>query len=109
MTELMKIQNGQRYLVTSESWFFGTDGNVYRSAWGRVYIETTEETLGFKPSRPSTNWYMRIGDGENSVIIAGCQIHYLIRCENRPTRKAGTYQRTDSGELFDNNSIWFTE
>ena len=109
MTELMKIKNGQRYLVTTDMWFFGADGNVYRSAWGKVYIETTENTLGFKPSRPSTNWFMRVGDGENSVIIAGCQIHYLVRCENIPDKKLGTYQRTDSNEDLARNSIWFTE
>jgi hypothetical protein len=52
---------------------------------------------------------MVIGEGENSVIIAGCQIHYLVRCEKRPKEKKGIYIRTDSSEELAKNSIWFTE
>jgi len=105
----MKIEEGQRYLVTSEGWFFGPDGNIYRSAWGKIHISTTESILGITPLRPSTNWFMVIGEGENSVIIAGCQIHYLVRCEKRPKEKKGIYRRTDSSEELAKNSIWFTE
>ena len=31
-----------------------------------------------------TNWYAKIGSEENHIIIAGCQIHYSVRSEEKP-------------------------
>lgn len=42
--------------------------------------------------------------------MAGCQIHYAIRCEERPVCLEGTYKRTDTGDYeFPANEIYFAE
>lgn len=105
----LKIEQGQRYLVTLDNYFYAPDGEMYKAVWGKVSLTTTEQVLGFAPSRPSTNWFMVIGEGENSAILAGCQIHFLVKCEKRPIEKTGTYLRTDLSYPYPNNSIWFTE
>lgn len=81
------IENGKRYLVTSDHYFVAPDGESYLSAWGAAYLKTTDDVFGFKPARPSTNWFLKIGSDENHIIMAGCQIHYAIRCETEPMDK----------------------
>ncbi|MFW5830785.1 MAG: hypothetical protein ACOCVA_00950 [Prolixibacteraceae bacterium] len=75
-----EIKEGENYLVTTDGWWFAPDGMQYKSVWGKASIMKTEDVLGFTPLRPSTNWFICIGD----VVIAGCQIHYLIRCPKKP-------------------------
>ena len=72
-----------KYLITSDNWFFAPDGKQYRAAWGNV--EIVEDTLlGLKTNRNSTNWFAKIGNEEKHIIMAGCQIHYAIKCDNKP-------------------------
>jgi hypothetical protein len=75
-----QIKEGENYLVTTDGWWFAPDGMQYKSVWGKASIQKTEDVLGFTPLRPSTNWFISIW----KVIIAGCQIHYLIRCPEEP-------------------------
>ncbi len=75
------LENGKKYLVTTNDWFFGPDGENYRAAWGTCYIKNIKEVFGFDPIRPSTNWYLVVGKEGKEAIIAGCQIHYAVRCE----------------------------
>ena len=72
-----------KYLITTDAWFFAPDGNMYRAAWGEVEI-FTDEILGIKTNRNATNWFAKVGSEDNHIIIAGCQIHYSIRSEQRP-------------------------
>lgn len=74
-----------KYLVTTDNWFYAPDGKKYRSAWGNVTI-TEDNILGVKTNRMSTNWFAKIGSEEKHIIIAGCQIHYSVRCENKPNQ-----------------------
>lgn len=72
-----------KYLITTDNWFFAPNGKQYRAAWGEV--EILEDTfLGLKTNRNSTNWFAKVGSEDNHIIIAGCQIHYSIRCEEEP-------------------------
>lgn len=71
----MKNLIGKQVLVTTASWFFAPDGREYRAAWGILHaLNTTEETLGFKPNTRHTNWFIQVGN----LTIAGCQIQYLV-------------------------------
>lgn len=74
------IKEGENYLVTTDAFFYAPDGMQYRAVWGKCSMATTEQTLGFTPSRPSTNWFLRVGE----LVIAGCQIHYLLKCDVKP-------------------------
>lgn len=86
------IQQGKKYLITTDDWFIAPDGESYKSAWGIVYLGTIEETLGFTPARPSTNWFAEVGGNGKHIIIAGCQIKYVIRCEEHPHIKEGEFK-----------------
>ena len=72
------------FLVTLSGWFYAPDGRQYHGVWGRVAIKKDDETLGIKTNNQSTNWYAVIGEGEKSVIVAGCQIKYACVCINPP-------------------------
>lgn len=99
------IKQGDKYLVTTDCWFIAPDGEQYRSAWGKCELKTTEEVFGFSPSKPSTNWFLFIGN----MIIAGCQIHYVVKCDNKPTIKTELYADKDTGVQQIANRIYIAE
>jgi hypothetical protein len=105
------MKNGDRYLVTTANWFHGPDGQSYRAAWGRVRVLKTKDILGFDPLRPSTNWFMKVGIERKHVLIAGCQIHYLVRCEEKPKSPfiGQTYKDKDNGLEYSAERIYFAE
>lgn len=80
---IITINPGDKVLVTTDGWFYGKDGKSYRGAWGTANIMHAKDLLGINPSR-STNWYLLLGIGENQIIIAGCQIHYVQKCVEPP-------------------------
>jgi len=80
---MIELKGGQRYLVTTDKWFYAPNGNQYRAIWGRVQI-VSDSILGIKTNSHSTNWYAVIGSDGKEVIVAGCQINYALRCEARP-------------------------
>ena len=73
-----------KYLINTDEWFVAPNGKNYKAAWGNVKI-VEDTSLGLKTNRNSTNWYAKVGSEDNHIIIAGCQIHYAVRCENKPT------------------------
>jgi hypothetical protein len=83
----MEIKEGEYYLVNTDGWWYAPDGIQYKAIWGKASIIKTEEALGFTPIRPSTNWFICIGN----MIIAGCQIHYLMKCPNKPSILCNTW------------------
>lgn len=98
-------------MVTTDNWFIGPDGESYKSAWGTCILEKMEDVFGFTPSRPSTNWYLKVGSDEKQIIIAGCQIHYAIRADKRPEscHKGKFYKDHDSGVLWHEDRIYYAE
>ena len=69
--------------MSTENYFFAPDGIQYKAAWGEVEI-IGDESLGLKTNSRSTNWYAKVGSKEKHVIIAGCQIHYSVHCNEKP-------------------------
>ncbi|QDP55365.1 MAG: hypothetical protein Tp176DCM1853251_49 [Prokaryotic dsDNA virus sp.] len=81
---------GQKYIITTDQWFIGPDGNQYRAAFGTVHgVHDSADVLGVRTNAKSTNWYVVIGD----MVLAGCQIHYAVR-----TDQANFAQPTWEGE-----------
>lgn len=72
-----------KYLITTDHWFYAPDGKKYRAVWGEVEI-LGDSVLGVATNRNSANWFAKVGSEETHIIIAGCQIHYAIRTENKP-------------------------
>jgi hypothetical protein len=80
---------GQKVIVTTDNWFYAPDGRQYRAAFGTVHgVDTAEASLGVKPNGRSTNWYLRIG----RLVIAGCQIHYVLRADSCSFKPAPDWQ-----------------
>lgn len=90
----MKAEIGKKYLITTDAWFLAPDGIQYRSVYGTVTeIAGAKETLGIETNKGSTNWYVVIGN----MIVAGCQIHYIIQSDACNFARALDY--TTKGEL----------
>lgn len=107
---ILMVKEGLKYLVTTDNWFTAPDGEQYRAVWGTCKVKSIIDVFGFSPSRPSTNWYLEIGEEGKEAIVAGCQIQYAVRCEERPVCLAGTYERADTpGLIFNTNGIYFAE
>lgn len=70
------------YLITTDNWFIAPNGKSYRSVYGNVEI-VSDQILGIQTNSRSSNWYAKVGSEDNHVIIAGCQIHYAVKC-NKP-------------------------
>jgi hypothetical protein len=81
----MNMGLGNKYLISTDDWFYGPDGQQYKAVFGTVTgVRSDEEALGIKTNRHATNWYIEIGN----MIIVGCQVHYVTRtdrCEKRRT------------------------
>jgi hypothetical protein len=72
-----------KQLITTDAFFYAPDGQQYKAAWGSVKI-IDDSNLGIKTNRQSTNWFAIVGGNGKEIIIAGCQIHYSIRCDYKP-------------------------
>jgi hypothetical protein len=72
-----------KYLITTDNWFYAPDGKQYRAVWGTVKI-LDDGVLGVKTNRNSSNWFAKVGSDDNHIIVAGCQIHYAIKSEEKP-------------------------
>lgn len=100
-----------KYLVTTDNWFYAPDGKKYRSAWGNVEI-VEDSSLGLKTNRNSTNWYARVGSNDKHIVIAGCQIHYAVKCNNEPNThevSERTYGSGESSKHTRDNEIYIAE
>lgn len=82
------------YLITTDAWFIAPDGRQYRAVWGNVEI-IPDDFLGIRTNAKSSNWFAKVGNDDNHVIIAGCQIHYAIKCHEIPE------SNVDSNQLLD--------
>ncbi len=75
------VNVGDKVLVTTDGWFYGTNGRSYRGVWGTVTeIQNDQESLGIKTNAKSANWYLVVG----GMLIAGCQVHYVCKCDTAP-------------------------
>jgi hypothetical protein len=86
-----------KYLITTDAWFYAPDGLKYRSVWGEVKI-VDDTVLGLKTNRNSTNWYARVGSEEKGMIVAGCQIHYAVKCKELPNTSKVQELNYDGGK-----------
>lgn len=80
------MKAGEKYLVTTDEWFIAPDGETYRSAWGEVEV-IEDSFLKIKTNSRSANWFLKVGSEKNHVIIAGCQVHYAVKSNNKPQNK----------------------
>ena len=91
------MKTGEKYIVTTDNWFFAPDGKQYRGVFGKVEI-ISDAFLGIKTNIRSSNWFAKVGTEENHVIIAGCQIHYAVKTDIEPPEKV-LDQNVKDGEV----------
>lgn len=84
MISLLEQFKENNFLITCSNWFYAPDGKCYRVVWGKIKICKDEETLGIKTNSKSANWYAIVGQGEKTVIVAGCQILYACISQEKP-------------------------
>lgn len=87
-----------KYLITTDAWFYAPDGMKYRSVWGEVKI-LNDSVLGVKTNRNSVNWFAFVGSQKKGVLIAGCQIHYAVKCPEKPNTGSVLDFTYTNGEL----------
>ena len=93
----MNIEIGKKALLTLDNWFYAPDGISYHAVFGTIKaVKTTETTLGIKPNSRSVNWYVEIGN----MLIAGCQIHFAVRCEEFNSGPAKGWEHTPEKGLL---------
>ena len=86
---------GKKVLVTTEGWFYGEDGRAYRSIHGTLKgVHEAKDAVGFTPNRTHTNWFFEIG----KCFIMGCQIMYVIQCDEVNTEKAIEWNTPKDGD-----------
>ena len=91
-----------KYLITTEKYFIAPDGLSYQAVWGDVKI-VEDSVLGVKTNRNSANWYAAVGGNGREIIMAGCQIFYAIKCEQKPnTDRVLEWYTADSGGIVEN-------
>jgi hypothetical protein len=100
-----------KYLITTDAWFYGADGKQYKSVWGIVEI-VSDAILGIKTNVRSSNWFAKVSGEKNHVIIAGCQIHYAVKTDEKPNIGLTADYTIEVGEVKNYNrptSIYVVE
>lgn len=90
------------YLITTDAWFYAPDGKQYRAVWGNVQI-VNDSILSIKTNARSSNWFAKVGTEDNHVIVAGCQIHYAIKCKEKPNTELVSDWSTAEGKFEEYN------
>ena len=95
ITDPSVFKIGMKALVTTDNWFIAPNGENYRAAFGTVRaIRNDEQSLGIRTNAKSTNWYLELGN----MLIAGCQIHYVIATPTAiTTGSIKTWKETQGG------------
>jgi hypothetical protein len=102
------IQPNKKYLITTSNWFTGPDGESYRAVYGRATLFEAKQEFGFVPQR-SANWYLKVGNRSKHILIAGCQVQYVIRTDERPDLIPGSYADQNTKRSIPNNNILFLD
>lgn len=103
----MKNYIGKKVLVTTSEWFVAPNGRTYKAAWGTLHaINEAKESVGFAINRAHANWFIEIGN----MVIAGCQVMYLMEQEQKPNTDVVKDWKGDTGKWFDApSSIWIAD
>jgi hypothetical protein len=67
----------------NDYWFSAPDGLDYRLVWGRGYYLEAKKLFGFDP-KAGANFFVQVGEGDGSILIAGCRVHYAVRSDHPP-------------------------
>ena len=69
---------------------------LFRS--GVVQI-VSDAILGIKTNVRSSNWFAKVGSEQKHIIIAGCQIHYACKSDEKPNIDLAPDYQIEAGEV----------
>lgn len=95
-----------KYLITCDNWFVAPDGHSYLAVWGDCETVTAESALGLVPNRNSANWFVKVSNNGEEMIVAGCQIHYAASCPERPNTDDTEQNFDDRGKVIRDTKIY---
>ena len=72
------IKNGEKYLIEARLCY--KDGKKYDSVYGKCEIVDAEKEVNFMLKR-SENWFIRITGDTEEVIIPGCRVGIIVKCD----------------------------
>jgi hypothetical protein len=75
---------GVKMLLQWDEHMGTVDGTNHRTAWGTVRIHKSKDMFGFDLKKAS-NYYFSVGNGANTIFIAGCQVFAGTMCTKKPT------------------------
>lgn len=81
----MKNLFDQNVLITTDHWFLAQNGQQYKGVWGRAKVCKAVDLLGFNPRR-SENWFVLVGEGDEMLMVGGCEISFVQACPKPPSR-----------------------
>ena len=101
------IIKGKNYLLNLDNYFVAPDGKQYKAVWGKcepVHMNDPEKGIGetLHNTRHSANYFVSVDDGK--FIVAGCQIHYAVQCDEEPYLEAGSFM--SQGQFQPRNPIY---
>lgn len=97
------------YLVTSNKWFVTPDGTEKRAVWGEVEIVKYKD-YGITPAEGHAEYMLKVGTEENHVFIAGCHVHYLVKCKRPIDESSFKIIEHNTGEMISRkNPIYIAE
>lgn len=72
-----------RMLVNTSDWWTAKDGRRYSVVWGPTWAIIAKDLIGVTPGGGHAAFVLRVGRTD-PLIIAGCRVHYVQLCEERP-------------------------
>lgn len=79
----LAVRGSRLMAIQVDDWMFAPDGQQYRVIFGLAQVLRAKDLLGFEP-RNSANWWVMVGEGEGSMLIAGCKIHFAQEVSSKP-------------------------
>lgn len=79
------IKNGEKYLVEARLSY--KDGKKYDSVYGKCEIVDAEKEVNFMLKR-SENWFIRVTGDTEEVIIPGCRVGIIVKCDTPIVNKS---------------------
>jgi len=68
-----------KLLIKTNMTFYSHNGEQYRYVYGTVKVYKDSNIV--KTNKKSVNWYIVVGDEHHNIIIAGCQIKYIMKLD----------------------------
>lgn len=71
----------KKYIVTTDKWFYGRDGQRYNAAWGTIKNVSEDSIVSDVLSYKNL---LQVGEGDKACYINRMHVDFIARCDERP-------------------------